>query len=652
MTSHADTLGSLDHSKNHGGLAEHLTTDSLGAASDADWLLNLMNAKQETWSGVCQALEVPCGFEITAEHIRDPVHDFNPEMLASAVKIFGLSPATCETLLLATKLSGTKCSVGGFFRDMIPVARCWEAAPFGVEKDWSYEDAHYQALNKVLFDKPLEVSDYWISQFEEHTQHFFDIKAFSEQVRKTGARSQSLVIFIRAWILRLCQEQYGPLQQDENPGFFTALSDAITSEAPNNNLCPGEITELLVKQYDASAMESPFCFYLIPLLKSSVASFLAKDVFLSAIIEKDRCDGVLALSQSIWMRHMLETAPPRLIVEAALQYKDWEIPGLQDYLEKGRDSGWQQGETARRVSYKVMNLPIKKERSSDAKSKPVQTYVKLCPPSILADLEALDRRFPNFHEVTAYVRKKLLFATKLSKPFHTPPIVLKGPSGVGKTFYLQNLKEVLALPALTLHSAQITCGSALAGLQSTWSTGQAGAMSKHLASTQVANSLVLFDELSQLKLASATTGLNPIAVLLQALDQNESKTFRDAYTQEEIDLSKLSWFFTTNHLNNLDSFLLTRLTVFNIEPVKSYTNRTVVDELVRQVTVDLDLPESMIQPLDDLCCRQILDHLNQGGNLRKLRFLLEDAVTEMFEHPDTTASSEVSISSAWLRKHL
>lgn len=230
--------------------------------------------------------------------------------------------------------------------------------------------------------------------------------------------------------------------------------------------------------------------------------------------------------------------------------------------------------------------------------------------------------------------------------------MLKGPSGVGKTFYLQSLKEVLALPALTLHAAQITCGSALAGLQSTWSTGQAGAMSKHLASTQVANSLVLFDELSQLKSAISTNGLSPHSVLLQALDQNESKTFRDAYTLEEIDISKLSWFFTANNLNNLDSFLLTRLTVFNIEPVKSYTNRTVVDELVRQVTVDLDLPDGMLQPLNDLCCRQILDHLNQGGNLRKLRLLLEDAVTEMFVHPDTTASSQVAISSAWLRKHL
>lgn len=60
----------------------------------------------------------------------------------------------------------------------------------------------------------------------------------------------------------------------------------------------------------------------------------------------------------------------------------------------------------------------------------------------------------------------------------------------------------------------------------------------------------------------------------------------------------------------------------------------------------------MLQPLDDLCCRQILDHLNQGGNLRKLRLLLEEAITELFEHPGTTASSEVTISSAWLRKHL
>lgn len=254
--------------------------------------------------------------------------------------------------------------------------------------------------------------------------------------------------------------------------------------------------------------------------------------------------------------------------------------------------------------------------------------------------------------MTAHVRKKLLFATKLNKPFHTAPIVLKGPSGVGKTFYLQQLREVLALPALTLHASQITCGSALAGLQSTWGTGQAGALSKHLASTQVANSLVLFDELSQLSAVSRTSGLDPLAVLLQMLDQNESKTFKDAYTQEEIDLSKMSWFFTANHLNNLNSFLLTRLAVFNIEPVKTYTDRAVIDELVQQVSSHLDLPQGMITPLDDLCCKQALDFLNQGGNFRKLRLLLENAVTEVFEDADTNAASKVTISSAWLRKHL
>lgn len=89
-----------------------------------------MQAKNDTWSGVCQALEVPCGFEIATEHVRDLVQDFDPKVLENAMSIFGLSPATCEALMLATKLSGAKCTVGGFFQGMIPVARCWEATPF------------------------------------------------------------------------------------------------------------------------------------------------------------------------------------------------------------------------------------------------------------------------------------------------------------------------------------------------------------------------------------------------------------------------------------------------------------------------------------------------------------------------------------------
>jgi hypothetical protein len=461
-----------------------------------------------------------------------------------------------------------------------------------------------------------------------------------------------MVTLIRAWILRLCEANYGALPKSENETFYAALRHAISEENTDAIFYGGEFKSLLNKRCDSGIVETPFCYYFIPVLKSSAATFLCKDIFLSAILGKDECEGVRALGQSILARHALAIAPPRLMVEAALEFKEWEIPGLLDYLEAGREPGIQANEAGRQVPYKIMPLPTPKERYSDIRSKPMQTYVRLCSNSILKELENLDVRFPNFAEVTGYIRKKLLFATKLNKPFHTPPIVLKGPSGVGKTFYLQSLRAVLALPALSIHATQITCGSALAGLQSTWGTGQAGALSRHLASTQVANSLVIFDELSQLKAVTSNSGLDPLAVLLQALDLNESKTFRDAYTEQEIDLSKFSWFFTANHLNNIDSFLLTRLTVFSVEPVKTYKSRTVIDELIRQVTNDLDLPDNMMQPLDDLCCKQILDHLNSGGNLRKLRLLLVDAVTEIFEQQETSADTQVNISSAWLRKHL
>jgi hypothetical protein len=619
--------------------------------SDADWLLNLMQVKS-SWSNICQTLGVPCGFEIPTDSLRKSINNLNADVLVQAISIFGFLPATREALVCAARLSPYNFMTGAFFLHMIPAARCWEATPFGVEKSWDYEDSHYRALAKILFDKPLSVSGYWLEQYESNTHHFFDVKAFSEQAKKLKLNTNSMVIFIRAWILRLCEESYGALPENENLDFYAALRNGITEKSADNTLYGVELSDLLTKQYDESSVKTPFCYFFIPFLKSSAGSFLGKDIFLSALLGKNDCEGVVALSQWVWMRHILSMAPPRLIVETALQFKEWEIPGLQDYLEKDREPGMQANEAGRQVPYKIMQLPTPKERYNEVRSKAVQTYVKLCSPSILTEMEDLDARFPNFKEVTAYIRKKLLFATKLSKPFHTPPILLKGPSGVGKTFYLQNLKEVLSLPVLSIHATQITCGSALAGLQSTWGTGQAGSLGRHLADTKVANSLVIFDELSQLKAVTSSSGLDPLAVLLQALEPNESKTFRDAYTEQEIDLSKFSWFFTANHLNNLDSFLLTRLTVFSIEPVKTYKSRTLIDDLVRQITESLDLPEGMIQPLDDLCCRQILDHLNRGGNLRKLRLLLEDAVTEVFEDQETTVDTHVTISSAWLRKHL
>jgi hypothetical protein len=613
--------------------------------------------KEPRWPGICRALNVEPVIELDDEQLDLYIDDIDQVTLRGTIEIFGLQAATNETLMKVSLCHGgdfllSLPTVEEFFLNMIPVARYWESVPAQQEATWSFTDKGFALVKNNLLDAPFEMPGFWAPLYTGKTEHYFDASTVPVDVDSSTRYEASLIRFIQAWVLRLCQENYDLTQKvvTENLGVILRATFARTLPLARAN---SQLNKQLNTIRGDRCAETPFTLFLIPLLKSQHALFIAKECFLDALFGKRISQKIEDLAEAVWAMHLMHSPHGMLIIESVVGFKQIDIPGLAEYLgDYGTELGLTSPSSSRKTPFKIMSLPKSIVKEVTDLTDEVQTYLQLSEASVLDKLKALDVRFPNFTEVTEHVRKKLLFAVKLKKPFQMSPVVIKGPSGIGKTFYLKQLKEVLDLPAINLHAAQITCGSALAGLQSTWGTGQPGALSKHLAKHQVANSLVIFDELSQLKDNTTSNGLNPTAVLLQALDKNESKEFVDAYTREKIDISKFSWFFTANHLNNLDSFLLTRLTVFAVEPMKQYKNRSTIDDLLAQALENLDLPSTMAQPLDDLGCKVVLDYLNGGGNLRSLLTALENMITEAFEAPQANERTVVVINAPALRRHL
>lgn len=614
-------------------------------------------AKEPRWAGICRTLNVEPAIELDDEQLDLFIDDIDHVTLRGAIEIFGLQPATNETLMKVSLCHGPDFllslpTVEAFFLNMIPVARFWESVPAEQETAWNFTEKELALVKNNLLSKPLQMPDFWEPLYTTKTTHYFDASTLPAVADAPSYFEASLLRFMQAWVLRICQENYDLSLRAETEKLGGVLRTAFGRTLPlvkNNSRLKYQLNAVRGDRW----AELPTVLFLIPLLKSQNALFIAKECFLAALFDKTTSEHVENLAETVWAMHLMHTPHGKLLIESIIGFKKADVPGLSDYLsEYGAELGLTSPSGNTKIPFKVMSLPKSVVKEVTELTDEMQTYLQLSKSPVLDMLQALDVRFPNFTEVTAHVRKKLLFAVKLKKPFQMSPVVIKGPSGIGKTFYLKQLKEVLGLPAINLHAAQITCGSALAGLQSTWGTGQPGALSRHLAKHQVANSLVFFDELSQLKDNTTSNGLNPTAVLLQALDKNESKEFVDAYTREKIDISKFSWFFTANHLNNLDSFLLTRLTVFTVEPMKQYKHRSTVDDLLAQALENLDLPSTMAQPLDDLGCKVALDYLNGGGNLRSLLIALENLITEAFEAPQANARTVVVINAPALRRHL
>ncbi|MDT8924768.1 AAA family ATPase [Pseudomonas taiwanensis] len=600
------------------------------------------------WLALCATLGITPSVMLEDDIVGSNVECLSPSQVRAAVEQFHLRADTADTIVHAAQhysknrdFSIARQRFGNFLQSMITVARYWE----GVEPcHWPLCAPSPSILKTFLkaanTDLPI---NYWVNVYQDNPNLFLDIRAIPNAVEH-----KVLAVFIHAWISRLCFQIYPDLLEGENLNIERAIASLIFDRAEIYD----QQFKLLKTMVDENVLEARRKIFLIPLLQTPHVYAIVKEAVMmitapDLLAPEMTFQGCL---DYVWARHLLAGIQDRQIIHALL---DPTAPMPEEYRVFEAEFNHLIGRSNHddlRQPFKMMNLPCE-VRDVDKPSEPVQTYLLHSTAKHLELLDDLNLRFPHFKEVSDYLRRKLVFAIKLNKPFHTGPILIKGPSGIGKTFYLKALKEALGLPALDIHASQITCGSALAGLQSTWGTGQPGRVSKHLRKTTVANSMVVFNELSQLKLAG-NNGLDPVAVLLQLLDADESAEFVDAFTGEAMDLSKLNWFFTANHINNLDSFLLTRLTIFNVEPIKHYRERRIVDDIIAEALKRLDIESSRLSTPDDLCCRLVLDYLNKGGNMRRLGTMIEDAIVDSVDDQGLQPSAQLSLSAANLRKHL
>ncbi|WP_410951641.1 AAA family ATPase [Pseudomonas sp. S1(2024)] len=600
------------------------------------------------WLALCATLGITPSIMLEDDIVGNGVAHLSPSQVRAAVAQFNLRADIADTVVHAAhhfpqaiNFHTMRFRFDRFLQAMITVARYWEEVK---PHPWPMKTPSPNILNIFLGAAKADLpKKHWVHFCQDNPNLYLDVQAIPKAVDHTV-----LAIFIQAWVSRLCFQLYPELLEDRDARIERAIASLLHAPATIDQGRVGLLETTMVK----GVMQARRELFLIPLLKTQHVYAIVKEAMMMItaadfISPETTFHGCV---DYVWARHLLAGVEDKQIINALLA-PTTSMPEEYQAFEAGFNQliGLSANDNLRHP-FKMMNLPCE-VRDVDKPSEPVQTYLLHSSAKHLEQLDDLNLRFPHFKEVNDYLRRKLVFAIKLNKPFHTGPILIKGPSGIGKTFYLKALKEALGLPALDIHASQITCGSALAGLQSTWGTGQPGRVSKHLRKTTVANSMVVFNELSQLKM-TGNNGLDPVAVLLQLLDADESAEFVDAFTNETMDLSKLNWFFTANHINNLDSFLLTRLTIFNVEPIKHYRERRIVDDIIAEALKRLDIESSRLSTPDDLCCRLVLDYLNNGGNMRSLGTMIEDAIVDSVDEDGLQPSAQLSISAANLRKHL
>lgn len=245
--------------------------------------------------------------------------------------------------------------------------------------------------------------------------------------------------------------------------------------------------------------------------------------------------------------------------------------------------------------------------------------------------EVLDNEHYGLEDVKDRIIEYLA-VKQFSKSQKGPILCLVGPPGVGKTSIAKSIANAINRKYTRISLGGMKDEAEIRGHRKTYVGAIPGRIIYALKEAKSMNPLMLFDEID--KISSNYKG-DPSDALLEILDSEQNKDFRDSYLEVPMNLSKVMFIATANTLETIPRPLLDRMEVIEVSGYTYEEKFNIAkNHLIPKILKELDIPSDKIRIENDSISVIIEGYTRESGVRgleRKISGLIRKALAEMLK---------------------
>ncbi|MBQ9085931.1 MAG: endopeptidase La [Clostridia bacterium] len=254
------------------------------------------------------------------------------------------------------------------------------------------------------------------------------------------------------------------------------------------------------------------------------------------------------------------------------------------------------------------------------------------------DIAAAKKFLDADHDGLDKVKERILeyLAVKQLNPTLGNQILcLVGPPGVGKTSVGASIAKAMKRKYVRVSLGGVRDEADIRGHRKTYIGAMPGRIINALVQAKVRNPLILLDEID--KLTRDAHG-DPSSALLEVLDAEQNKSFRDHFVELPFDLSDCLFIATANTLDTVPRPLLDRMEVIELQTYTKHEKLSIAKHhLIPKQWKRHGLNRRMLS-LTDGAVEEIIDYYVREAGVRNLERSLADlarkAAKRFVEDPD------------------